>query len=282
METETLFERTETMPVPAKKDIALADDFHAPTPSENTLLAVIERAAVNPNVDVDKLERLIALAKEQRKEDARVAYVRAMKSLKRDLPTIDRKGRIIVREKTSSGKRDGDIQQDTAFARWEDIDEAITPILEQHGFVLTFRTGVAPDGKVTVTGVLTHDAGHFEETMVSLPHDSSGSKNPVQAVGSAFSYGKRYAATMLLNIRTKGEDDDGGAAGADDPISDDQIQTIKDLLKRDEMDEVKFCKVWGVEMIPDIKRKDYKKVITKINEVSLQKSRLKSQKAAVA
>jgi hypothetical protein len=48
---------------------------------------------------------------------------------------------------------------------------------------------------------------------MTLPLDTSGSKNNVQAVGSSTSYGKRYTATLLLNIRTKGEDDDGHAGG---------------------------------------------------------------------
>ncbi len=43
------------------------------------------------------------------------------------LPVIDRKGRIEIRAKDAAGCRSGAIQQSTAFARWEDIDEAITP-----------------------------------------------------------------------------------------------------------------------------------------------------------
>jgi hypothetical protein len=45
-----------------------------------------------------------------------------------------------------------------------------------------------------------------------LPHDSTGSKNAVQAVGSSTSYGKRYTACALLNITSRGEDDDGETA----------------------------------------------------------------------
>ncbi|WP_409524602.1 ERF family protein [Pseudomonas sp.] len=44
-----------------------------------------------------------------------------------------------------------------------------------------------------------------------LPLDTSGSKNAVQAVGSSTSYGKRYVMSALLNLTTRGEDDDGHA-----------------------------------------------------------------------
>jgi len=47
---------------------------------------------------------------------------------------------------------------------------------------------------------------------MTLPLDNSGSKNAVQAVGSSVSYGKRYVMAALLNITTRGEDDDGNAA----------------------------------------------------------------------
>lgn len=242
-------------------------------PRERSILEILAAASANPDVDAAKMRELMDLRDREEARLARLAYIRALAAMKPELPVIDRKGKIEVREKTASGKRDGEIQQSTGFARWEDIDEAITPILVKHGFALSFRAGVAQDGKVTITGILSHEAGHSEETTITLPHDSSGSKNPVQAVGSSLTYGKRYAATFLLNIRTKGEDDDGAEAGADEPIGDDQIQTIMELLNRDGMDKDRFCTTIGVDSIPDIKRKNYPAVITKINEVSLQRAR---------
>ncbi|MNO71030.1 ERF superfamily protein [compost metagenome] len=65
---------------------------------------------------------------------------------------------------------------------------------------------------MSVTGILMHRAGHREQTTMLLPLDTSGSKNAVQALGSSVSYGKRYVLCALLNITTRGEDDDGNAA----------------------------------------------------------------------
>jgi hypothetical protein len=48
-----------------------------------------------------------------------------------------------------------------------------------------------------------------------LPVDLSGKKNPVQAVGSSVSYGKRYAIEALLNLTSRGQDDD--SRGTVDP-----------------------------------------------------------------
>jgi hypothetical protein len=88
----------------------------------------------------------------------------------------------------------------------------------KHGFALTFRTDFT--NGITVTGVLSHSAGHREETSITLPADASGSKNAVQAVASTVSYGKRYTAGALLNLTSHGEDDDAYAASPEVDITD--------------------------------------------------------------
>lgn len=188
------------------------------------IISVIERAATNPNVDIDKMERLLEMQERIMDREARVEFTSALATMQPRLPVITEKGRIEVPAK------DGKTGHSTPFARWEDINDAIRPLLAEYGFALTFRTGVAADGKINVTGVLSHRAGHSEETTVTLTHDSSGSKNAVQAVGSSYSYGKRYSAIALLNITSRGEDDDGVKAGAPPVITDEQADTIRDLI----------------------------------------------------
>lgn len=242
-----------------------------------SLLAIISRAAADPSVDVDKMERLMAMAERMEARNARTSYYAAMAEMKPDLPIINRRGRIEVREKDKqTGQRTGELVQNTSYARWEDIDEAITPILHKNGFALTFRPGVAQDGKITVTGILTHKEGHSEEAMITLPHDSTGSKNAVQAVGSSTSYGKRYAATMLLNIRTKGEDDDGEAGGAPAAITQEQVNTIRELIDRMGADIEKFCKYYKIEAIPDLPAKDYDRAIANLNLKAAQTQKAKA------
>lgn len=185
-----------------------------PEPAEPSMFELIMRAVKDPACDPVKMAQLLELSREIRKDNAKAAYTTSLVKMKPVLPVIDRRGRIQIHEKGKE-KIDQYLIQSTAFALWEDIDAAITPILAEHGFALTFRCGTtgAPEHRVTVTGVLSHEQGHSEETTMTLPLDTSGSKNNVQAVGSSTSYGKRYTASLLLNLRTKGEDDDGDAGG---------------------------------------------------------------------
>lgn len=229
-----------------------------------TILDIINRAAFDKSVDAHKVELLIEMARKVRADDAKAAYWRSLVIMKPKLPVIEKNGRIVIHEK-GKDKIDANIIQSSDYALWEDIDAAITPILAEHGFVLTFRTGNQPDGKVTVTGVLSHELGHSEESEMALPLDTSGSKNNVQAAGSSISYGQRYTAKALLNLRFKGQDDDGKAGGNPGLITDSQAEQILELLIRDKADVTLFCKSMKVESIVQLPASRYREAIERIN-----------------
>jgi hypothetical protein len=218
---------------------------------EGNILAIIERAARDPNTDIDKLERLFALRERMEAREAKIAFTGAKIAMRPELPEITMKGMIVI-------KKDGKIIQETPFARFEDLHETVMPILTRHGFDLKFKNGLAPDGKVRVTTILSHIAGHEDDTYFDLPHDSTGSKNPVQAVGSSTSYGKRYGTINVLNLRIVGEDDDGVAAvpqtvverPADAPFPQGPAKNKTDLKARGLLSENKDLMTQLAEALP--------------------------------
>jgi len=166
-----------------------------------TILSIIQHAASSPEVDIDKMERLLVMHERMQSRQAETAYSEALSAMQIVLPEIKERGGIKNREgKTQS-----------TYALWEDINDAIKPVLSEFGFALSFR--IDSSAGIKVTGVLSHKAGHKEMTDILLPADVSGSKNNVQAIASSVSYGKRYTAGALLNLTSRGEDDDGKAAG---------------------------------------------------------------------
>ena len=212
--------------------------------SENTaMVSMFERMASDPNVDVDKLERLMQMRERAIERQAKADFDAAMADLQPELPTIGERGNAAGRY---------------TYALWEDINTAIKPALQKHGFALTFRTDFK-DG-ITVTGVLSHRAGHREETSITLPSDSSGNKNAVQAVASSVSYGKRYTAGALLNLTSHGEDDDAYAA-AIETITDAQEIQITEMLEATNSDKAKFLKWLKVESISAIPAKSFDSVM---------------------
>lgn len=181
------------------------------------LIQAIERAAINPAVDVDKMERLLQMQERILARNAEVAFSAAFAEMQSELPVITERGQIVVNDVVRS-----------EYATFEDINEAVKPILHRHGFGVSFRTDFS-DG-ITITAVLTHRQGHREQTSMKLPADTSGSKNVVQAIGSSVSYGKRYTMQALLNITSSGEDDDGEAAGDDSAPNMAEIQRFVSLF----------------------------------------------------
>jgi hypothetical protein len=222
-----------------------------PVSDASAIMAVISRAAADPNVDVVKLERLTDLYMRVKADAARTEYMAALAEMQPELPIVGRRGRIEVREKVD-GKRTGDIQQSTPYALWEDINEAIVPVLTKHGFALSFRYGTTSEGRITVTGVLSHRGGHQEETSAVLQHDSTGSKNAVQAVGSSYSYGKRYTAIALLNITSRGDDDDAKLAGMGQTITEEQVEALRKAIVDTGADLARFLGYFKIEKLDEL------------------------------
>lgn len=238
----------------------------APSPASeaSAMLAMIERAARDPSIDVTRFEALMAMQERAVAAAAKRAYVAAFAKMQPGLPTIERNGAIKIFKK----EKPTEIMQSTPYALWEDINDAIKPAMAEHGFSLSFRTGVAPDGKLTVTGILSHSEGHEESTTMVLMHDSTGSKNSVQAIGSSLSYGKRYTGMLLLNITSRAKpdrDDDGKAAGMADLITDEQNES---LVKRMEAVSVRPEVLLGyfkIASLGDLPARQYAHAMAKLD-----------------
>ena len=207
------------------------------------LMAAIARAASDPGVDVEKMERLLSVYERMESKRAEAEFARDLADMQAELPSIGERGNAAGRY---------------TYALWEDINTAIKPVLSLHGFALSFRTDFT-DG-IAVTAVLQHRGGHREETTIKLPADKSGNKNDVQAVASAVSYGKRYTASALLNLTSHGEDDDAYRAAVE-LVTDEQAATLRDMLEATGSNMVKYLEYMRAPSIEKIPAKDYAKAL---------------------
>uniref|UniRef100_A0AAU6W268 ERF family protein n=1 Tax=Pseudomonas phage Orimi01 TaxID=3138541 RepID=A0AAU6W268_9VIRU len=177
------------------------------------MMDFIQRAASDPSVDIDKLERLIMLSERMQAKGAETAFNAAMAQMQCEIPTVGETG-------LNSHTRN-------AYATLDDINHTLKPIMQRHGFAVTFKVEHASNG-ISVTGILMHSAGHREQTTMLLPIDTGSGRNAVQAVGSSTTYGKRYVMCALLNITTGETRDDDGAGGGGS-LND---QAVIDMLER--------------------------------------------------
>ena len=93
------------------------------------------------------------------------------------------------------------------------IERAIRAPLAKYG--LSSRWRVVNDheaGTISVTHVLAHELGHFEENTLHGEYETSGTKNRLQSMGSAETYLMRYTVKPALGLATE-DDDDGRGSG---------------------------------------------------------------------
>jgi hypothetical protein len=168
---------------------------------------MFERLARDPAVDVEKLERLIAMQERIMRHNAKAAYESQFSQMQPKIPVIDEKGRIEVKGSLRS-----------TYAPLEDIHDVIKPILSEYGFAIRHRTEWPQDKPniIRIVGILSHAQGHSEESVFEAPMDRSDYRTDIQSMGSTVSYGRRYTTIDLLNISTRRIDNDGQGVGKHD------------------------------------------------------------------
>lgn len=212
------------------------------------ILEVIARAATDASVDVGKMERLLAMYKDVIADQQRVAFAAALARLQAKLPQIGKEGRIVVKGTERS-----------RYARIEDIDAAIRPILAEEGFSFAFDSESADSKLFKLSCKLSHQAGYSETKTVTIPLDSSEYRTNVQSIGSTLSYGKRYLIKMHLNLIERDEDDDGNGGSA--PITEDQAKDIEALMTEVKADKARFLVFMGAGEVSSILSRDFSKAI---------------------
>lgn len=216
-----------------RRDVAIANDSTA-------LIGVIERAARDPNIDIDKMERLLAMQERVFARTAEAEYNEAMSRCQAEMPRIM--------------PRSANEQTQSMYAALDEIDRIARPIYTKHGFALSFGTEDCPTPNFyRQTCVVTHRAGHSRTCRADLPIDNVGLKgNPnktgVQGFGSTMTYGQRYITKLVFNIVIGGEDNDGNGPTLDG----EQIKAIEARMKDAGTNKADFCGFWRVERLEQI------------------------------
>jgi ERF superfamily len=167
------------------------------------MISMIERAARDPEINIDKLERLITLQEKAQERVSEQAFNAAMSDAQAEMGPIA----------TDSNNP----QTKSRYASYFALDRALRPIYAKHGFALSFGTGEMPqESYIRVLCYTSHRSGFTRTYHIDMPADGKGAKGgdvmtKTHATGSAMSYGQRYLLKMIFNIAI-GSDDDGNAA----------------------------------------------------------------------
>lgn len=200
-------------------EVRAATPLHVPSTTPSALLAM----AVQQGADLDRLERLMALQERWEANEARKAFVAAMTAFKAE-PL-----EIFKRKQVEFTTRDGDTTS-YKHATLADVTDVVVPAMARHG--LSHRWDVEQrDGRIFVSCVVTHRAGHAELVKLDAAPDASGKKNAIQQVASAIQYLQRYSLLAIVGLATKDTNDDDGR-GSGEPLDDDQAAAVSALVDR--------------------------------------------------
>lgn len=206
------------------------------------LIQAIERAAVNPAVDVDKMERLLAMQERVLAKNAQMAFNESMRAAQAEMPKIKRN-----KENKETHSR---------YADLEAVTDKAVPIYTNHGFSLSYGTDDCPiPGHMRMTCLCAHTGGHERNYQADVPLDMTGpkgnqNKTATHGFGSSMSYGRRYLICLIFNITLTNEDQDGNQAS--DLITEKQVADLMALAEEVNANRGKFLEYFKIARLAEL------------------------------
>lgn len=225
--------------------------------------------AMQQGVDFEKLKPLMDLQERWERNQARKAFEAAIASAKPELKPILKNREV---DFTTDRGRTNYKYED--FAQ---IASQVDPILGKYG--LTYRHRPKQEGKnLTITCILSHRDGHFEESSLCADNDQSGNKNSIQAVGSTATYLQRYTLKLALGLAAS-KDDDGRGSDPYPRIDEKQAADLKALITEHGGDMGKLLKYFKISSLADIHANNYEWTVQEIKRLSVAKAEQASRRS---
>jgi hypothetical protein len=154
--------------------------------------------AIDKGLPIDTMERLLAMRRELKEEQAKEAFFRSLSEFQAECPEIPKTKKVM--------NKDGKTVR-YSYAPLDVIVAHVKDLLRHHGFSYTIKTEQDEDN-VTAFCHLHHVEGHTETSRLGVPIDKGGYMSAPQKVASALTYAKRYAFCDATGIMTSDEDND--------------------------------------------------------------------------
>lgn len=197
----------------------MTDDIQIKPATPDNLLA----QAIEKGLDVAALEKLMDLRERYQADQARKAYFEAFTNFQANAPDIRKNKTADFGAGKASYK----------YAQLSEIARQIAPELKKND--LNYRWEIQDTlQEIKVTCLVSHKDGHTERTTMTGTPDTTGSKNAIQARGSAIEYLKRYTLIGALGLTTADSDVDGHMPDIDLDILHQQFMVhYNDLIQID-------------------------------------------------
>lgn len=241
------------MSVILKADGSIATRDQQPV---TNLLEVISRAASDPSVDIEKMERLMAMHERLTAKQAETAFCAAMAACQEAM-------RPISADATNPQTR-------SLYASYAQLDKKLRPIYTKHGFSLTFSDGDTEKADhVRIMCTVRHVSGAKEAHWKDMPADGKGAKGgdvmtKTHAAGAAQTYGMRYLLKGIFNVAIGEDDQDGNVP--EEVIDENQVANLEALITEVGANRANFLKVCKIPCLENLPASKYVEAVRRLEE----------------
>src|SRR6516165_1318946 len=130
--------------------------------SPSTVMALIERVALDPRADVEKLERMMAMYERVKAKEAELAYNAAKARILKKLAGIKIVKKRSGLHEIDRGKPQRGACEAFKYAPLEEIDRHLRPLLAKEDMDLSYSDESQEGGQILIRGRLKHlPSGHY-------------------------------------------------------------------------------------------------------------------------
>lgn len=222
------------------KNIAITEPQARPAlpPTPPQLLS----QAIAANAPIETIERMMAMAERWEDRQKHEEFNAALRRIKERVGIIPKSG------KASFGAGRASYRYET----YADVWNGVTKIGAEEGISHGFEYETLNESQTKVTLILAHENGYERTSSLIAFSDTSGNKNPQQAIGSALTYTMRRLTMGAFGLAAD-VDDDAMASAGEPRISAEQATKLRESMEAQNYTSDMFCQkfsVASVELLP--------------------------------
>ena len=237
-------------------------------PEGGGLLAVIERLATNPALNIETFRELLRARRQEEDRAAERAFNDAMSQAKGELQPV-----LKTRDVDYPSKKEGGGRTKYKYESFADVARSVDPVFSAHG--LSYRFGIEQGGDlVRVICIVSHRDGHSERIKLEGKVDpGSTGMSMVQALGSALTYLQRYSLRAAIGLAAGVDDDGRGAGGTSPRIVAEQAEELRNLFEDTGRSVVTMLQLIGVAGIDEMNVDQFMRVRAALNLAKAEQRR---------
>jgi len=216
----------------------------------NTPMSILA-SAVQSGQPAETLMKLVELSERMAAAEAKQSFAAAMAQFAATCPPVQRRTRS---DQFQCVRRDG-TKGPRMYASLEDIARDVRGPAAAVGLSFRWTDMTVEEGRMTISCIVSHEAGHSESSSVTLPVfiDVGKAASECQKAGIVQTYAMRYSLIQALGLTTCDEDMDGDTSQAGgDKISESDLLALEVALDDAKADVAKFKQWAGVDRLADI------------------------------